>query len=175
MKSEQLCLHCLWKGHGIDKCYVKVKCAHCKADHATCLHNSKKTPTESIESKDKALATETNVHHISSEKGSDLITMILPFYDSSLGNPDNETLVCALVDNMSDISFICTDTADYHSKKLRMSIMTTRNKMVRCKKYLQLRVIFVPQTYSMACISGNRAHIPLHETNEKVLNLAFLF
>ena len=177
MKSEQLCSRCLRKGHSIDKCYVKVKCAHCKADHATCLHNSKKAPTESTESKDKAPATETTVHHISSEKGSGLTTMILPVYVSSLENPDNETLVYALVDNMSDTSFICTDTADYLKAastpaKLRMSTMTTRNKMVRCKKYLQLRVrgmnsdnpIFIPQTYSMACIPGNRAHIPTPET-----------
>ena len=177
MKSEQLCSRCLRKGHSIDKCYVKVKCAHCKADHATCLHNSKKASTESTESKDKAPATETTVHHLSSEKVSGLTTMILPVYVSSLENPDNETLVYALVDNMSDTSFICTDTADYLKAastpaKLRMSTMTTRNKMVRCKKYLQLRVwgmnldnpIFIPLTYSMACIPGNRAHIPTPET-----------
>jgi hypothetical protein len=176
IKSENLCFHCLRKGHSKDKCYVKVKCTRCDGDHATCHHIEKKTS----ESADNASSTEAAVtHSISSENGLGLTitTMILPVYASSLENPEQEILVYAPIDSMSDTSFICTDTADSLNAAsspttLKMSTMTSRNQIVKCRKYLQLRVrgmnsktsILIPQIFSQACIPGNRSHIPTPET-----------
>ena len=135
IKEENLCFHCLRKGHGRQKCWVKVKCVKCNEDHATCLHDSMTDSSGLSNSKYNSSVTEEAVsHNIHSAQNSSLTTTILPVYVSSPENPEKETLVYALVDSMSNTSFISADTADYLNApsspaRLKMSTMTSQNQL----------------------------------------------
>ena len=176
IKSKHLCFWCLRKGHSSGKCHTKLKCKRkgCTANHATCRHDKQKKSSESTEETTTAESVAMSMH---SEEISELTTMILPVYISSPDQPDDEHLVYAMVDSMSDTTFMATDIASNlnmksRPAKLKISTLTSRNQIVRCRKYSYLRVrgmnsdevIHIPQTYSQTCIPGNRSHIPTPTT-----------
>ena len=181
IKSENLCFRCLRKGHGKTDCKVKIKCSKCSKDHPTALHDARKATAESSSTQANSTVPhstdEATSFHTTARPNCGLTTMILPVYVSAQENPEQETLVYALVDNQSDTSFIDRNIAQCLDGKstpalLKMSTMTTQNELVRCNKYQQLRVrginsdepIYIPATYTQNCIPGNRDHIPTPET-----------
>ena len=141
------------------------------------LHNSRVNRSEvsilynsSTDTKDVAN------HNISSEESS-LTTMILPVYVSTSENSENEVLVYAHVDKLSDTVFIDKETAGIlnaatQPAKIEISTMTTQKHVVNCGKISELRVrgmysnncITIRQVYAQMSIPGNRSDIPVSNT-----------
>ena len=185
MKKEHLCFLCLRKGHGQTRCYVKLNCGECKGKHATCLH-SKQTQQDS-NGKTTVTSEEVVSLQINSDEPAGLTTMILPVFVSTQENPENEILVYAMVDNMSNTSYLLDSVAsDLQARrgpaKLQVStIVSTKHKMP-CELMRNLRVrgmnstcrLTIPKTYTARAVPGDRDNIPTPETARQWSHLEHL-
>ena len=216
IKKEFLCFRCLRKGHGKSKCKVKLECKKkgCGKNHATCFHDSQKTQLEKDAKKTQPQhnsqrksssttssskeetptptttpTTDTDGVCLSthSEEPSQLTTMIIPVYVSSPRQPEQETLVYAMVDTMANTSFISADLAssldiDSTPLPIRMNTMTARNEIVQVRRLNHLRVrgmnsqeiVVVPRAYTQNYIHGVRSHIPTPDTAQRWPHLSHL-
>ena len=193
IKDNKLCFYCLEAGHFSSDCSAEVKCRICKStDHPTCRHKIKTSPSTESKTQQQKSENPATVEVFSnnidssteSQNQSTLTSMILPVYVSTAENPDDEVLVYAMIDSMSDTSFIGDDISQsLHGSKskatLKISTVTSK-KIVTCQKYRRLRVrgmnsekvITIPNTYTQDEIPGNRDHIPTPDTAAKWKHLS---
>lgn len=187
IKRENVCFSCLRPGHVSRACRNRLTCTRCEKQHPTCLHIERK---ENSGNKEKSL--EGRRGNFGKESGnaannatkeanckkthsvaSGLTSMILPVYVSRLDCPEKETLVYALLDTMSDTTFITTPCAQQLNAAssptcLRLTTITDQSVDVKCHKYANLAVrgyhsrerIPLPTSYSRDVIPVSRSHIP---------------
>ena len=183
-----LCHGCLKTGHMFKECKTKSTCDKCNGKHPTCVHGDyavlfpgksatvtekEDTKPPEKENKTKEPATVTNASQ--SENKDPRCSMTVPVYISTENDPDNETLVYALLDTQSDTTFISDETvqklnAKIEPTRLKISTMTS-STVLDCMKLKGLQIrgatsnqrISLPVTYSRDYIPVNRSHIPTPE------------
>ena len=202
VRRERLCFGCLNQGHRSIECKERGKCDKCNKMHPTSLHDDnvqrsledrkeKRNATSSRHGGSGAAAAVGGPHEsappdrsasatcgrvLSSSKGV-LTSMVVPVYLSSDTNPDKEILVYALLDTMSDSTFVLETVAEdlqtpSQNATLRLTTLTDDSVSVSSKRYSTLRVrgfrsgrkISLPTTYSRDQIPVDPSHIPTPET-----------
>ena len=200
--KEGLCFGCLRAGHRMNKCEKRKKCSKCQHQHPTSLHGrpprQPENPSKDSNRQDEPKPLEVTkksddvedqtsqkelVNTVSHKVGtqlSNLTSMIVPVYLSSALEPEREVLVYALLDTMSDSTFVSKDvvqrlktTSDRAT--LRVTTMTDNGVSVQCKRHSGLQVrgfrskdtIPLPACYDREDIPTNRSHIPLPQTAAK--------
>jgi len=200
IQESRLCFGCLEKGHIAKQCPKRSVCQHCKQRHPTCLHQKRdERPSMLPESAQDpnpeeprqmegnyneaccrgVLNTEAGTQHSSS--------MIVPVWLSSEADPQREHLTYAMLDTMSDTTFVLTDTLEmlYRSREdifrdsqpinLRLTTMTERDKRISSRRLDTLMVrgynsqerIPLRNVFSREFIPVERSHIPTTETAKK--------
>ena len=168
LTNRKLCFACCEDTHMMKGCLNKKKCSLCEYQHPTILHDPtrhtlKKPPTDNGFS----YATKDN------NSSNNMSSMYVPVYISTKENPENEMLVYAMIDSMSDSTYISEQAADNLDIKgeqstLRLTTLSCSQELYKCKKYENIRVraidssdvLYLPKTYSHKEISINEAHIP---------------
>ncbi|KAL8559090.1 hypothetical protein ACOMHN_008278 [Nucella lapillus] len=104
-------------------------------------------------------------HKAEQNSGSGLTAMVVPVYVSTVDNPDNEILTYALLDTMSNTSFVVQGLAEEIEASaidttLRLSTMTDDNVLVKGKRYdgLQVRSAFGSDVIHLSSVIS-RPHI----------------
>ena len=190
VKTNGLCFGCLQYGHMSKTCMQKSTCKICQRRHPTSLHveqkssggdSKRETPERSKSSKEAEKPDKAVVCRKVSNTGSEgMSTMIVPVWVSKKNSPKNEFLVYALLDAQSDTTFILEETAhildpESETVSLRLSTMSARDNVIRCKKLQELQVrgydsdvfIDLPTTYTRNFIRTDRSHIPTPTTANK--------
>ena len=180
VKGERLCFGCLQPGHVSKACTRRATCKRCKRNHPTSLHgrptsNPSERNGEGGESSQNT--GEASCHRVKGTSKSTLTSMVVPVLISSDQSPDREIPVYALLDTMSDTTFLSTEVSkDLHSKPepavLRLVTMSDQVSTVRCGRHTGLRVrgvgssdmIHLPTAFSRDEIPLDRSHIPCRET-----------
>ena len=113
--------------------------------------------------------------------------MVVPVWLSTTSRPEAEHLTYALLDTMSDTTFVLSDTLetmygsggglrkDSQPVNLRLTTMTARSKTIGCRKFNNLLVrgfdssvrIPLSRAYSRDFIPVERSHIPTPDTAKK--------
>ena len=163
VKKAGLCFGCLGQGHIYKECEDKETCKECSRRHPTCLHDpdyAKNQRNRRAAEKDKKIdnnAPASNVIPVTvadtkatmktqgNKKDSNLTSMVVPVYVSHIDRPEVETLTYALLDTMSDTTFVVEEVAEqinvtHVDTMLRLSTVTEDNVLVRAKKYSGLQV-----------------------------------
>ena len=204
IKKEGLCFACLKRGHMSKQCTNRSDCKKCQKRHPTSLHDDERGEWKKQE--DKKYPTDLQANRLSpggqslsaqqqmvkeqekeernatcrkvfSRKENRLTSMAVPVFLSYEENPDHEILIYALLDTMSDSTFVLNTVAEdlqtsSESAILRLTTMTDSSVTVSCQKYSNLRVrgfrsektISLPVTYSRDHIPLDDDHIPTPET-----------
>ena len=207
-----LCFGCLKsKEHKSRQCNDRETCGSCSKKHPTCLHdkdfmykrqggrggdNSKQNSTQtsepatqSGESQASAPEAVTSVTTLRAhEDGSDgLTSMIVPVYLSSDSDPSNEVLTYALLDTMSNATFVVESltediNASSQSTTLKISTLTEDDAFISSRKFSGLRVrsassseyIKLPPAIARHHLSLDTAQILTPETVKKHQHLQHL-
>ncbi|XP_030834543.1 uncharacterized protein LOC115921321 [Strongylocentrotus purpuratus] len=187
IKNERLCYGCLEKGHMSKYCQSRLVCKKCSKRHPSCLHedqrDSNKANLASSQPKEAQTASTSNpqavTHKVQGDERSDLTSMIVPVYLSSTERPDKEVLVYALLDSMSNTTFLSEDVGqdlDVQSQPATLSLTTLTDEIsISTFKYDNLRVrgfyssekIRLPSTFTRQSIPLDDSHIPTPETASK--------
>ena len=190
VRKNGLCFGCLQYGHMSKTCMQKSTCKICQRKHPTSLHmeqrswggdSKRETPERSKKSKEAEKPEKAVVCRKVSNTGSEgMSAMIVPVWVSKKSSPKNEFLVYALLDTQSDTTFILEETAhildpESETVSLRLSTMSARDKVIRCKKLQDLQVrgydsdvfIDLPTTYTRNFTPKDRSHIPTPTTANK--------
>ena len=189
VKRHKLCFNCLRTGHSSKQCSFKLLCKLCKSKHSTLLHN----PDSNIKNKESETElTQPNtvdeaVAHFSTNSSIRKCSMIVPVYISHKSNSKKEVLTYAMLDSMSDSTFITENTLQKLgvtgiSVKLSLSTLNNKNEVVSCTKVSGLKVrgyeieetIDLLPVFSSKCIPANRDHIPTYEKVRGWKHLNFL-
>lgn len=215
IRAKFLCYRCLSPLHTVKGCLVRYVCEQCNGNHATVLHElNRNRPARvsppSDETDVKGVAYDKNEngrgHQVmstkvnSSEDGQEsfshrtsqlytprLFSLYMPVFVSAESFPDNEVLVYAMMDTMSDTSFIVESVAeklnlDHRDACLILTTLTSDRQTIKCKTYDNLRVrsydsrdyITVPTAYSQSDISVDRGQIPTCDTIKAIPHLQHL-
>ncbi|XP_077865956.1 uncharacterized protein LOC144353261 [Saccoglossus kowalevskii] len=177
--KKGLCFSCFEESHMSRQCINRCECKVCHKKHPTSLHyrdkysksGNKTSETHEIEQR------EATCHKVLSGNKESVSSMVVPVWVLCKENPGSEMLVYALLDTMSDVTFILDQTGEdlqAHSSpaKLRLSTMTSKGDLVESHKYENLVVrgfnstsrIPLPTTYSRDHIPLDRSHIATPET-----------
>lgn len=185
VKKGGLCFGCLNRGHMSKDCPKRSECKVCNKRHPTSLHDdSFKRPTldkkSGSQTDDTTKDKESTNHKVESDTERSLTSMILPVFVSSVHHPEQEILVYALLDTMSDTTFIVDGVGDEvqaHSEAatLRLTTMTDTSTKIPCRRFDNLLVrgfrsstkISLPPAYSRCSIPMNEAHIPTPSTADR--------
>ena len=194
--KEKLCFGCLRQGHQTAKCPERKTCTKCSGRHPTCLHDRPKRQNEPQQNREagdeeppksvpnqvktppQADKVEPNaVSHKISGKVTGLTSMIVPVYLSSANKPEKEVLVYALLDTMSDATFVSKDVAgnletSHDQTTLKITTMTDNSVSIKCNRYSELLVrgfrdkerIKLPPCYDRNDIPMDKSHIPCPNT-----------
>jgi len=209
IKKEGLCFGCLKKGHRSKQCTNRNDCKKCKRKHPTSLHEDSppsggqwsatqetkvKLPVEQSSGVGQPQCENQHKDHqnascrkVSSRLEHSLTSMAVPVYLSTEKNPEHEILVYALLDTMSDTTFVLDSVAEdlqasYEPATLRLTTLTDNSSTVLCKKYGDLRVrgfnseriVSLPITYSRNIIPLDKKHVPTPETASQWTHLGRL-
>ena len=181
IQANRICFGCLKKGHYSQDCKRRCKCDKCGKHHPTIPHeehlesgNEGSKPSER-EGSDKASATSCKVHL--GNNGS--TSMIVPVWVSSEQAPSIEVLTYALLDTLSDSSFVLDDVAkslgvEHQPVQLKLSTMSS-SSTISCSagSGLLVRGMALPiqlrleKCYTHHIILGDRQHIPTKATAEQ--------
>ena len=199
-KRERLCYGCANTGHLSNQCKERCKCKLCGKAHPTCLHgdqppikkdgngNHGDTPSENAhlpppppsllltqDSSGETPSATVRQNVTSGQSG--LTSMIVPVYLSSKSNPSTEILVYALLDTMSDSTFVVEPVVEHlsapsTSARLRVTTITDQSVSITCNKFTDLQVrgygrtrrVSLPHCYSRNDIPLDRGHIPSSES-----------
>ena len=190
VKSQGLCFGCLNHGHMSKSCQNRSQCKKCAKRHPTSLHDDslvQRPPNVVKDSNDKASSQsphaqdskerDATCREVMSDKAGSLTSMVVPVYVSSLESPSHEVLAYALLDTMSDTTFIAEGISrelrtSSDPATLRLTTMTNQNAAISCRKFSSLVVrgfnsdkrIQLPPTYSREYIPLDEDHIPTPET-----------
>jgi hypothetical protein len=183
--KEGLCFACLSQGHMSKKCTNRSDCKKCQKRHPTCLHEDKKAgdtiAKQLQDSRNMDSATNRKVTTVASS----LTSMVIPVFVSSAQNPEHEVLVYALLDTMSDSTFVLDTVveslnATSEPTTLRVTTITDKDVIVSCRRYSDLRVrgmrsnkkIPLPTTYTRNDIPLDENHIPTPKTANRWSHLS---
>jgi hypothetical protein len=110
-------------------------------------------------------------------KEATLTSMIVPVFLSSKSNPRQEVLVYALIDTMSDSTFVMEDIArelkaPSDKVKLKLTTLTSTQTVINSERYRDLQVrgynstdyIQLHDSFSRRDIPVDESHIPTPET-----------
>lgn len=187
VRKEGLCFGCLRPGHMSKDCTKRCDCKKCSKKHPTSLHDDNwssnhQRPPKEMKRDDQKDTQQTDLKNGSCRKvlsntESSLTSMAVPVFLSTDENPHQEILVYALLDTMSDSTFVLESVArDLQASStpaaLKLTTMTDTSVTVACQKYSNLRVrgfnsektIHLPVTYSRDHIPLDDEHIPSPET-----------
>ena len=205
MKTKHLCFSCLKsEKHGYKTCPKPETCKVCKGNHPTSLHalrTSSKRDKPSNTQEQMLKSNEKQNNQYSDNAGQNVAThsmttssattaktnsmphshdnslaWIVPVWVASKRNPNRETLVYALIDSMSDTTYITTDTVQKLNPpcittSLNMTTMTSENKTLPCllvpdlivRAYSEAKWHDLPPAYSHKCLPFSRDRIPSKE------------
>ncbi|XP_067943139.1 LOW QUALITY PROTEIN: uncharacterized protein [Watersipora subatra] len=165
MRDKQLCFSCLTDAHSYRQCEVPAICKVCQGKHPTALHNMRTSSVkqqiksgfgnssnleqskpitnsslqpkaaEPLKTKDNSQWLEKSCLNTCLNMELNSLSWILPVWVSSKNNPLKEALVYALVDSMSDTTYITVDTIhkiqpDYTHTEIDITTMTSDKKKV---------------------------------------------
>jgi hypothetical protein len=191
VKKERLCFGCLTKGHMSKRCPSRNECKKCSRKHPTSLHDESLCQLANARSArlaDPSSDKEQEGTHrkasnngtcgkVSTNTGNPLTSMVVPVYISSQENPGREILVYALLDTMSDTTFVLDSVGEdletfSQSVVLRLTTMTDVSAAVPSRRFSNLTVrgyrssekIPLPATFSRDHIPLDEAHIPTPDT-----------
>ncbi|XP_070195581.1 uncharacterized protein [Littorina saxatilis] len=189
VRKEGLCFACLRQGHMSKECVKRSDCKKCKRKHPTSLHEERQyfgveQPVRKEQNNREGNAT---CRKVLSKTKNSLTSMAVPVYLSTEQNPDHELLVYALLDTMSDSTFVLDSVAEdlqasSEPATLRLTTMTDSSVTISCQKYTNLKVrgfnsektISLPAMYSRDHIPLDYEHIPSPETASKWPHLSRL-
>ena len=197
VSKENLCKNCLRKGHNVKKCQYKGTCKTCHNKHSSLLHISKKTIEKKEENVSSKVATDVNpqstdktstvVSNFSSHVSDRKCSMIVPVYLSHKSNVQKEVLVYALLDTMSDTSFVsdyCLDKLNVEGIQVNLSLSTlssvnltvtsTKVSGLKVRGYYNHDYLNLSPLYSRNNIPANREHIPTFDKVKQWSHLQFL-
>jgi len=170
------------------ECRNRATCEICQKRHPTATHRSNQPATQANNSNIKVetvqvneVASNNNLEQIAANtnntvtKTYGLCSMVVPIlYLATVDNPDEEVLTYALLDSMSDTTFVTNQVVSKLHKatsklvSLKLTTMTADNLEMMCKVYNNLTIrglnmheqIQVGKTYSRDSIPINKQHIP---------------
>ena len=217
IRKNSLCHRCLHANHFIKGCRVKYECKICKANHHSTLHDlippqrqssssgipatgsqayslQEMTPGKnnsgSTYEQEQSQGEETEkkrIFKVCLSPPSSLSSLYLPVYVSTKSEPNNEVLVYAMLDTMSDTSFIEDQVADkLHLQEqetcLTVTTLNSDRQTIKCKAFSDLRVraydsfdyINVPNTYSHREICTEKSQIPTRDFVQSLSHLKHL-
>ena len=174
-REKRLCFACLQYGCVSRKCKQRKKCDICAKLHPTSFHENVKLPkeTDSVREENSknlvdGIPGTTLMNH---SKSSGRTSMILSVYVSHADNPDVERLIFAILDTLSDTSFILQDTCRAMGLvgkpvKLKLSTIHAENGIIDSSKVRGLVVrgfnnqnrIILPDTYTRNIICQQTEH-----------------
>ena len=188
-----LCYGCLNRGHMSKSCTQKSTCKVCSKRHPTSLHMDKKplleepreqkTETSTKQDKPKEEEKKATCGKISKFGEESMTSMIVPVWVSTKNQPQKEELVYALLDTMSDTTFVLDDTIrklDLRTENTRLRLSTiAQDDTIKCRKVKGLQVrafdsttsIDLPVAYSRNYIPADTSHIPTPSTAKKWIHL----
>ena len=186
--KQKLCFGCLKTGHMSQQCNARLTCEVCKGRHPTCLHEDRKqegnkhgglessqnTAGNSDKSDDqRSKPQKTGTCYNTASERQDLTSMILPVYVSTKEKPNQEILVYALLDTMSDTTFVTEECCEKLGAmatptQLRLTTMSNQNVDIPCRRVDGLVIrglksserISMPESYTKDYIPVNEDHIP---------------
>lgn len=176
IREQKRCFGCLRTGHYSKHCKSRHICQKCKGRHPTVLHDNDKAKATPQNSNQQP-STENAAVSLKTNAGHSCTTNVLPVWVSSVGRPEREKLVYALLDTQSDSTFIdekiceelCVPT---NPIKLKLTTILGKDATVMCQRVKGLRVrgysssqfVELPVTYTRDLIPLDRSHIPTCET-----------
>jgi hypothetical protein len=173
----KLCFRCFKPGHRAPICSNPAKCKTCDKTHPTVLHNKyrlNKTSQVSGASKAESQSLSVTLATKSDNKVvNKMSSLTVPVWISTTENPNKETLCYALLDTMSDSSWVTKSVADRinavgEEVSLCLTTMTSKDKPINCEKFSNLcirgytskEVIRMANVYSRDSIPLDVSHIP---------------
>ncbi|XP_070183219.1 uncharacterized protein [Littorina saxatilis] len=196
--KNRICYGCLRsKDHQSRQCMQRQTCKKCKKAHPTCLHddnfkyqnsmsetkgasehkNNYRTSAADVQEPLSSSTPTVSALKASEENSIGFTSMIVPVLVSSDSNPNVEVLTYALLDTMSNATFVVQSVAEEVKAKsqpttLRVSTLTEDNAMVSGRKYSGLRVrsptssefVRLPSAISRPYLSVDPTQIPTSET-----------
>ncbi|XP_070203690.1 uncharacterized protein [Littorina saxatilis] len=206
--KERLCFRCLRSTHRARDCKLTVTCQKCKGKHVTGMHDPDYNPNSKennhAEQAQRASAyctvgqerveTDVDAPRCLKTENSDeqhvagrFYSLYIPVYVSARSHPEKEELVYAMLDTMSDTSFVLDTVAerldlDKRDAVLTLSTLTTSKETVRCHALSDLRVraynaqdfIDVPTAYSQEELCVDKRHVPTCEVVKNIPHLSHL-
>lgn len=177
VRKHKLCYACLKGAHQSKHCRQRATCKTCGKRHPTSMHfdsvprdqSAQQNTTQSQSSDKPVKATSCKV----ATKSTGLCSMVVPVCIESAGRPGSSVLTYALLDSMSDTTFITESTANKlqaigAETTLTLTTMNKQDASVRCMIYDNLVVrgiendegIVLSRAYSTKDIPMNIEHIP---------------
>ena len=176
----KLCFRCFKPGHRAPVCKHPAECLACGKLHPTILHNKfghdsspltlahKAAAPVELQSVSATLATTRSHNQVAT-----MSSMILPVWVSTGEHPNKEALCYALLDTMSDSTWMTNSIASSISAvgqavSLSLTTMTSKDEIVSCRKFSNINIrgytskhmMKLPQVYSRDSIPVDRSHIP---------------
>ncbi|KAL8579332.1 hypothetical protein ACOMHN_010916 [Nucella lapillus] len=212
--KQRLCFKCLRPFHRARDCKKTVTCNECKGNHVTSMHDPdfkprSKQPPGNDQQPEQNVSTNVNSAASVGQQGVEsnastktvlktehlkeqpvaarLYSLYIPVYVSARSNPEREELVYAMLDTMSDTSFVLGTVAekldlDKREAFLTLSTLTTTKQTTRCFAFSNLRVraynakdfIDIPTAYSQEEICVDKGQIPTCENVKNISHLSHL-
>ncbi|KAL8583120.1 hypothetical protein ACOMHN_008558 [Nucella lapillus] len=212
--KQRLCFKCLRPFHRARDCKKTVTCNECKGNHITSMHDPdfkprSKQPPGNDQQPEQNVSTNVNSAASVGQQGVEsnastktvlktehlkeqpvaarLYSLYIPVYVSARSNPEREELVYAMLDTMSDTSFVLGTVAekldlDKREAFLTLSTLTTTKQTTRCFAFSNLRVraynakdfIDIPTAYSQEEICVDKGQIPTCENVKNISHLSHL-
>lgn len=190
--ENRLCYSCLKPNHNSADCRNRATCQTCGSTHPSVMHSHKqraqtnppaaKPPTQSNKTNSAQEAKEAaprkeNTDSVTvrsaQSSNSGLTSMMMPVWLSSTTDPEREILVYALLDTMSDATFVAEPAVhqlETHGKPTTLSITTiaAEGDEIACVQYSHLCVrgynsnekIKINRAYSKKEIPLDKSQIP---------------
>ena len=177
-----LCFSCLQQGHLSKTCTSKNTCSICTKRHPTILHSERKGAIEESGTKKETSTKQEKLKEeekkatcgkISKFGVESMTSMIVHVWVSTKSQPQKEELVYALLDSMSNTTFVLDDTIrklDVRTENTRLRLSTiAQDDTIKCRKVKGLQVrafdsttsIDLPVAYSRNYIPADTSHIHL--------------
>ena len=197
IRENKLCFGCGEPNHISKNCKRRATCKKCQRSHPTVMHdeNFQRTPSASATPNnpnfptpvDQTTVPKASVRCLDTHKGPDMTSMILPVFVSTDENPERECLVYAMLDTMSDSTFITSPTLDRLKAQttetaIKITTLNSSEALTRSKRATGLQIrgissrdrVSLPTTFSTEALHVDASHIPTRETALKHPHLCHL-
>lgn len=194
IKNNRLCYSCLKPNHNSADCRNRATCQKCGSVHPSVMHSHKqraqtsppaaKTPTqnkasnaqEEKEATPKRENTDSVTVRSTQSSNSGLTSMMIPVWLSSNTDPEHEILVYALLDTMSDATFVAEQAVHQLEARgepttLTITTIATEGEEIAAVQYSHLCVrgynsderIKIKRAYSKSEIPLDTSQIPTQD------------